>query len=553
MADIFISYARPDRDKIERLAEALEARGLSLWWDRQIGGGAEFSRIIETELGTAKTVIVAWSADSLASHWVRDEAEFARGAHKLLPVSLDGVLPPLGFRQLHAIDFSNWDQTDTHCAFEELVSSLGIDAGEQTHGAQLTDQAPRRATPVTPSKPCIAVLPFANMSSDEEMEFLADGLTEDIITMLSSIRHLSVPARTSVFAFKGQSVDIRSVGESLGARYIVEGSVRKMGQRVRVTVQLIAATGGEHIWAKKFDLGLDELTESPDDIVEKISGSLFAQLTWAEANRAEHAPPETLGAWEYCQRTAMKISHVIGSVETLRNCVNEMNRALAIEPDYALAHALLSWTCNAAIINGMYEDNELAAYIEGARHHLRRARELAQDDLLTLIYIGAAENFCGQQERALRTFDMVLARNPSSAEAWHLICPVYAYLGRFEDARQAIERASTLAPEAGYSPLHAWYRGIAEFMAGEYETAAPNLTQKALEQPHYGYVNILCALCEDAFGNTEAAQKFIARAKKHNPQLRPEKVAGMILTQHDREKGQREYAALERLWESPAR
>jgi adenylate cyclase len=338
------------------------------------------------------------------------------------------------------------------------------------------------------------------------------------------------------------------VGETLGARYIVEGSVRKMGSRARVTVQLIAADSGEHLWAKKFDLQLEDLFESPDNIVEQIAGSLFAQLTWAEADRSETAPPETLGAWEYCQRAATRISRAVGSVQTLRQILSELEEALVIAPDYALAHALRSWAANAAIVNGIYEDEELAGYFELARDHLRRARELAQDDLLTLTYIGASENYAGMQERALHTLERVLARNPANAEAWHLVCQVYAYLGRFDDARQAIGRASALAPEAGFAPLHDWYRGLAEFLAGDYSTAAPLLERKALEQPEYGYVNILSALCQDDFGKPDAAQKYIARAKQHNPQLRPEKVAGMILTQFDHEKGKREYAALERLW-----
>jgi TolB-like protein/predicted Zn-dependent protease len=545
MADIFISYARPDRARIERLAAALESQGFSVWWDRQIEGGAEFAKSIEVELGAATAVIVAWSEHSLDSHWVRDEADFAREANKLLPLLLDGVLPPLGSRQLHTIDFSNWDETTGHPAFGELIQSVG--AAVRSNIQQAATEREAVAKPVW-RKPCLAVLPFANMSTDEEVEFIADGLTEDLITLLSSNKHLSVPARTSVFAFKGQSVDIRGVGETLGARYIVEGSIRKIGKRARVTVQLIEAVSGEHVWAKKFDLGFDELVESSDSIVEKISGSLFAQLTWAEADRSERAPTETLGAWEYCQRAAARIGRAVGSVKTMRQCISELQQALVIAPDYALAHALLSWSCNAAIINGIYEDQELEFYIEGAKAHLRRARELAQEDLLTLTYIGASENFAGMQERALQTLEQVLARNPASAETWYIICQVYAYLGRFDDARQAIDRASALAPEAGFAPLHAWYRGLADFLAGEYSVATPALERKALEQPDYGYVNILSAICEDIFGNQEAAQKYIAKAKQHNPQLRPEKVAGMILTQFDKEKGKSEYARLEKLW-----
>lgn len=351
-----------------------------------------------------------------------------------------------------------------------------------------------------------------------------------------------------MFAFKGRSVDVRGVGEALGARYIVEGSVRKIGQRARVTVQLIAAESGAHIWAKKFDIGLEELIESSDDVVERIAGSLFAQLTWAEGDRSEHAPPESLGAWEYCQRTATRIGRVVGTMKTIRPCLAEMDEALRIAPDYALAHALLSWTCNAAIINGIYEDSELAGFVEGAKRHLRRARELAQGDPLTLTYIGASENFAGMHDRALHTLELVLARNPASAEAWLLICQVHSYLGHFDEARQAIERASALAPEAGFAPLQAWYRGLAEFLAGEYAAAAPLLERKALEQPDYGYVNILAAICEDSFGNAAAARKFIAKAKEHNPQLLPQKIAGMLLSQFDREKGRREYAVFEALW-----
>lgn len=397
-------------------------------------------------------------------------------------------------------------------------------------------------------RPGIAVLPFANMSTDEEVEHLADGLTEDLITLLSANRHLSVAARTSSFAYKGQQVDIRAVGEALGALYVVEGSVRKTGQDVRVTVQFIEARSGSHIWAKKFDEPLAALYGSSDHLIERIAGALFAQLLWAEAERAEHAPPDSLGAWEYCQRVNARISHAMGSVKSMRFCIAAMEQALESEPDSGIAHALASWTYNAAIINGFYEDDELASYLARAKLHLKRARELAQDDLLCLTWIGAAENCAGMQERALHTLQSVLTRNPASVETWFILCQVYAYLGRYDEAIAAIDRACELAPEAGFAPQHGWYRGLALFLAGDYQTAAPLLARKALETPDFGYVNILCALCEDAFGHNDAAHKYIVRSKEHNPQLRPDKVAGMLLTQADRDKGAREYAALERLW-----
>ncbi len=429
------------------------------------------------------------------------------------------------------------------------------DAFKEKPGAGAVDDA-AIATASAPSKhaiirPGIAVLPFANMSTDPEIEHLADGLTEDLITMLSANRHLSVAARTSSFAYKGQPVDIRAVGEALGALYVVEGSLRKTGQDVRVTVQFIEAQSGSHIWARKFDEPLAALYGSSDDLIERIAGALFAQLIWAEAERAEHAPPASLGAWEYCQRVSTRISHAAGSVKTQRFTITEIEKALAIEPDSGIAHALASWVYNAAILNGTCEDDEQASYVARAKQHLKRARELAQDDLLCLTYIGGAENFAGMQERALHTLQHVIARNPASADAWYILCQVYAYLGRHDEAIAAIDRASELAPEAGFAPMHGWYRGLALFLAGDYQTARPLLAQKVLETPEYGYANILCAISEDTFGNNDAASKYIARAKEHNPQLRPHKVAGMLLTQADKDKGAREYATLERLWNAP--
>ena len=397
-------------------------------------------------------------------------------------------------------------------------------------------------------RPGLAVLPLQNMSSDAELEFLADGLTEDIITSLSYNQQLSVAARTSSFAYKGQSTDIRAIGEALGVRYILEGSVRKMGEQARVTVQFIEAQSGAHIWARKFDETIEALHRSSDDLVEKIAAGLYAQLMWAEAARSENAPAESLGAWEYCQRANTAVSRAAGSVKTQRRVMAELRKALEIEPEYGPAHALMSWVCNAALLNGTYDDEQLGEVVNLAKQHLRRARELAQDDLMCLTYIGGSENFAGMQERALHTLQKVLQRNPASSDAHMNICQVYAYLGRYDDARHSIDRASELAPEAGFASFHSWYQGLVEFLAGNYQSAAPALERHTMSTPEYGLANIFAALCMDALGNHNAARKYIAKAKEHNPQLRPDKASGMFLAQFDKEKGRREYAALERLW-----
>jgi TolB-like protein/Tfp pilus assembly protein PilF len=540
MADIFISYSRTDREPIRSLAEALQAAGFSVWWDRDISGGAEFAHAIEKELGAAKTIVVAWSEASVGSHWVRDEADYAREENKLLPLSLDGVLPPLGFRQLHALEFEGWDRTANHPAFATLLSSLGQQPSSAA--AASSTKSPRW------KKPSIAVLPFVNLSTDKEIEFLADGIAEDIIAALSTNHYISVTARSSSFAFKNRSADVREVGKALGARYVVEGSVRKMGKRARVSTQFVNVETGAHIWANKFDHVLEELYDNPDDLVVHISGSIFAQLISAEQDRAYGLPANALGIWEHCVRASGGFGASFFSVSDVRRTLENLEKAIESAPEYRLAHAIFSFVCNTALSNGAYEDHEQATLVDKAKKHLRIARAGSEEDLYCLTWIGAAETFSGSHDRAVRRLEHVLQRNPANADALFMIAQAYAYLGRHGDARDALERAMAIAPEGGFARLHPWYVGLLGYIAGRYEEALPFIRAQTVTSPAYGTCQAVAAITTFILGDEGEAGKYIAKAKAHNPQLRPEKLFGMIATQHDREKGSREFAILQKLW-----
>lgn len=542
MADIFISYARPDRDKIEKLAAALEAEGYSVWWDREISGGAEFAQVIERELDAAKTVLVGWSAQSLGSHWVRDEADYARGKNKLLPLSLDGSLPPLGFRQIHALDFSGWDGEATHALFQELTRSLG--SNSKSHSP-----APGTSPENTPALvPGIALLPFDNMSNDEELGFLADGMVEDIITNLSTVKHLKIPPRTTVFAFRDDRTNLPAIGKALGVHYVAEGSLRKMGGRLRINVQLIATETGGHIWSQKYDHTLEELFESSDIAGDKIAGSLFSQMFTAEAKRAATLPDERCGAWEYITRGFVGHFTDFGSVESHHRTLDNLSKAVNVDPESGAAHALLSWSASAIIANALYKDEDLPKYFSLAKEHLQLARAHAGDDLLALSWLGAAEHYAGQFHESVVTLERVVARNPSNSEAWNSLGLVYAALGRFDEAREANQRAVDISPEGGMSSVQSWYRGLVEFYAGDYAAARPLVEAYAQKWPRYGYANVFLAVCCTELGDEKSAQKYTARAKVHNPTVTPEKLAPSIMTQSDREKAQHDYALLEKLW-----
>lgn len=542
MADVFISYARENREFVASLASSLEAAGLSVWWDRNISGGAEFAQTIEEELTQSRTAIVVWSEDALNSHWVRDEAAFARDQMKLLPIALDGVSPPLGFRQLQSLHFESAGIDTLGDQFKKLLVALGVNPSELL----AREKKSTLGKDARGFRPGLVVYPFTSRATDSELEFIAEDITEDVITMLASFGHLRVTGRKDDPA---KSSEAESPARSGDIRYQVEGSVRKQGDRLRVTVQLIETESGENIWARKFDQPLAEFQDNPDDVVEKICGSLFSQVISAEADRADLLPHDELNAWEYCQVAAKIIPQAGGSMERMPRIIGELESALQAQPDYALAHAILSWASMAAFINGLYtSDDEMNDYLKKFNQHLRAARDNAGDDLLTLTYIGATENYSGQQELAVHTLEKVLKRNPASAEAWYMICMPYLFLGRYDEARHAISRASELSPEAGYSPVYEWYGGLIELVAGNIAVARPMIERSVLHQPKYGYACAAAALCAYLEGDEQSARSYIAQAKKHNPHLRPQHLENMIKEQPDKIKGSSDYQIIEQLW-----
>ena len=337
MSDIFISHAREDQERIDRLAAALEGAGFSIWWDRRIDAGTEFSKDIEERLTAAKVVIVAWSAVGNASTWVRDEASFALNTGKLLPIRLDTSNPPLGFQQFHAFNFAKWRGDPAAEEFSMLVASLRRRIEGEATGAgpapppaqgfarfaalvprpavlagvavligliavtllmflrpasapssppEAGEAATRGANAETGSNLAAAknagvglvVIPFLNLSSDPEQEHFADGLTEELLNWLGNVEGLRVPGRMTSFQFKGKAEDLRAVGAALGVSYVLEGSVRRSGEKLRITAQLIDAKSGNHLWSEAYDRTLDDIFAIQDEIARIVVTELLGKI-----------------------------------------------------------------------------------------------------------------------------------------------------------------------------------------------------------------------------------------------------------------------------------
>ena len=286
MADVFISYVHRDHPRIVELSDALEAEGFTTWWDRQIGGGARFASQIEKELKAARAVVVAWSNDSLQSEWVIDEAEVAKQAGKLIPISLDGSQPPIGFRQYQVLNFQNWKGAKQASSFQELKKSIE----RFLYGAITSEETQSTRNEVRAPKNTLAVLPLENMTGDPAQQYFVDGMHSTLIASLSRVSALSVLSRTSTKVYANTTKSMREIGAELGAAKIIEGTVYRNGDQVSISVNLIDASTDIHDWSENYDREISDILQLQRDAAKDIADHVSVMLTPSEQNRFAAAP-----------------------------------------------------------------------------------------------------------------------------------------------------------------------------------------------------------------------------------------------------------------------
>ena len=250
MADVFVSYSRSDKARVSPLVAAIKAKGWSVWWDPSIAAGQQFDDQIEAELQAASAVLVVWTPTSVASRWVRGEARDAAERDVLVPVRFENARLPIDARAIQTTDLDDWGEDPASAPFQDLLRALGtlIERQRASESVKSAAKAAQSAAVAAP-RVTICVLPFANMSGDQEQEYFSDGISEDIITDLSKVSGLAVVARNSAFMYKGKNFDLTKVAHELKVGHILEGSVRKAGGRVRITAQLVDSATNDHVWA----------------------------------------------------------------------------------------------------------------------------------------------------------------------------------------------------------------------------------------------------------------------------------------------------------------
>jgi adenylate cyclase len=361
-----------------------------------------------------------------------------------------------------------------------------------------------------PEKPSIAVLAFANMSGDPSQEYYSDGITEDIITELSRFSELFVIARNSSFRYKGQQVDVRQIGKELGARYVLEGSVRRAGDRVRVTAQLIDATTGTHRWAEHYDRELEDVFAVQDEVARAIVAILAAHVNRAEAERALLKPPTTWQAHDYYLRGAVTFARYRSSynIEQLYEARALLERSIGADPNYARSHALLAGTHLNAYLNAVDTDYRNPLALERAYERARKAVQLDPDLPLGHAVLADALGFKQRFDESISEFERALALNPNFSYFQYSMVLVMA--GEPLRAIEVVKAHTRLDPF--YEPLAPFMLGMAFYMLRNCAEAVAPLRETVLRAPRFMQGHLWLAATYAQLGLLEEARAEVAQA-----------------------------------------
>jgi TolB-like protein/tetratricopeptide (TPR) repeat protein len=502
MADIFISYSKGSKAQTQQLADELRAKGFTVWYDTSLVPGESFRNVITSELAQARAAIVIWTADSVKSDWVCAEASRARARGILIPVRADDVRShdiPLPFGSLHTELLSNRSAIEAALAKLGVIPKLAVT--DETHAPPAMVGDDGRPALTLPDKPSIAVLPFQNMSGDPEQEYFADGMVEEVITGLSRIKWLLVTSRNSSFIYKNKPAAVREVADTLGVRYVLEGGVRKSGNRVRITAQLIDSETGANLWAEQYDRLLEDVFAMQDDITMCVIGAIEPSLRKAEVDRVKRQRPNNLNAYDLLLRSLpFAFTRMPKDGAT---AIPLLESALKLEPNYGAAHAFLSWCLHARFTRGeMHEEDRIAAI-----HHAHAAIAQGNDDATALAiaaFVIALEEH--DQATALKLFDRALELSNSNIFALSCSAVVLALMGKSELAIDRAQRALRLSPFDNLNFRSNLALAVAYFHTQRYEGAVDAARGAIDANPGFSIPRAVLAAALVRLGRVEQAR-----------------------------------------------
>ena len=464
MADLFLSYASEDLERVKPLVSALEKQGWSVWWDRELVAGPRFDQVIEEEIAKAGCVVVVWSELSIKSSWVRDEANEGLVRGILVPLCIDEVRPPMGFRSAHAARLAGWPEQRPESELSSLFSGISLLVDSEASQVQATERVI--------SEQSIAVLRFTDISEAKDQAALCDGISEEILNKLAQFKDLKVIARTSSFLFESNVMSVREIGRRLGVRNLLEGSVNTSGDQVRIIAQLVNCEDEFHQWSQSYTRGLVDIFALYDEIASEIGGELKVILSSRGKSKTLIPPTENIAAYnlllqaryKYRERTRPKDAFPL------------VEQALELDPRYAEAHLTkggLFWSqaemglvpakqayiaAREAVETALEIDPGLAiahGLLASLHQDLDLDFHLAANSYREAEQLGAPPNgnwfmTLGRYDEALEIYRQLEQLDPATAAKKILVGRALRSLGRIEEASHKFEEAFKLGPRNNY-------------------------------------------------------------------------------------------------------
>ena len=519
--DIFLSYNREDQVAARRFADAFAAAGLKVWWDSNLRSGQSYDEVTETALRQAKAVVVLWSPRSAVSRWVRAEATLADRAKTLIPVTIEPCERPIMFELTQTADLSHWDGDPGDRAWLALIADVRMmidrdaglaEAAPELPGTALPSPAPASKRGERGTAPSLAVLPFTNRSGLPDDEVFAFGMVEDLTEALSHGVNIRVLSSMSTARFRtGPLPDLEAMGRELGVRYLLEGNVRRSGDQLRVTAQLVAAKSGEILWTQRFDRPLADLAALQEQLIEELAAQLGTQVYRIAMEQALKKPGD-LTAWECCMRGIAAMRRLSG--ENLAQAIGDAGQAVEITPDYGLAHALLAhWS---ALAYQFMCTND-PAEAKRIRFHIDRALACDGDSAVVLAHVAFALMYSDQAGDAVRCAERAIEANPGfgfAQLAAGIACPM---LGKPEKGLQHMAEFRRIEPQSPYLHYALNWEAVSLLALGEWQTAAAKFDASLTLNPQASYSHWYKAVLARQLGDDASARQAMIEARRLEP------------------------------------
>jgi len=504
--DIFLSYNREDAEVARRFAEGFEAQGFDVWWDQALRSGEAYDAVTEEALRNAKAVVVLWSPRSVVSRWVRAEATLADRNRTLAPTRIEACDLPIMFELTQTADLSHWNGDGSDPAWRTFLADVRKFVGEKSAPVPTSIQSVKSVTRARDARPSVAVLPFINRSGRSEDDVFADDMFEDVTMALSLNPWMGVVAASVTVAYRQGAREVRQIGRDLGVRYLLEGNIRRAGENLRVTAQIVEAERGNILWTGRFERPLTELGTLQDELVSEVAAHLSVQVERAEV---EHAlkRPENVTAWEAFVRSVAYMARM--TRQGVEAAIGEARRSISIDPDYALAHANMA-TSGAWLLllggGGPELLNEIHAGI-------RRARMLDPENPAVLAGSAAALCILGKPDEAISLARRGVAVNPNLDFTRGSLGTCLVMLGRLDEGLAELDAAERVGPNSAWGALTSIWRSVVHLRAGRTKLALEAANHTLILAPGCPFGLIQEILCQSSLDDWDGARDALRRLR----------------------------------------